>query len=89
MQTTTTKAPKVQIVWVRDMEFDVYHDAELVEHIWMENDGRWFCCPTLLAEGRAHDAQYADPPPQQFELFAGLAVRCGRSALSVYSEDWT
>jgi hypothetical protein len=64
MQTmTTNQAPcKVRIAWVRDMEFDVYHDANLVEHIWMENDGRWFCCP-------AHDAQYAESAPQQFELF--------------------
>jgi hypothetical protein len=61
MQTTNqTPAPyKVRIVWVRDLEYDVYHDADLVEHMWMENDGRWYFCPTRLAECRAIDAQYA------------------------------
>lgn len=40
--TNTTTAPTVRIVWTRDMLFDVYHDAALVEKIWMDNDGRWF-----------------------------------------------
>jgi hypothetical protein len=64
---------KVRIVWVQDMMFDVYHDDEVIEHIWMENDGRWYFAPSLMLRIAALDACYAQADAQDAKLAAAQA----------------